>query len=103
MRSMRYSTSVAYLFVYHFDPTQVIMTGWTDHVKAFRARHPGMSYKEALKRAAPSWRSTKGAPSKSRPGKVDYATRKGDKDFHHKTKSGRKEERAAKGKGPYSS
>ena len=75
------------------------MSAWTDHVKSYRAKHPGMSYKDAMQKAAPSWRSTKGAASKSRPGKVDYATRKGDKDYHHKTKSGRKEERAAKG--PY--
>lgn len=31
-------------------------SAWIDHVKAYRAKHPGMSYGEALSKASPSYK-----------------------------------------------
>jgi len=41
-------------------------SGWIEHVKKFRAKHPGMSYSEALKKAGASWKKTAAAPKKKR-------------------------------------
>lgn len=40
------------------------MSGWIDHIKSVRKAHKGMSYKDAMKLAAKSYKST--GPSKSR-------------------------------------
>jgi len=60
------------------------MTKWTDFVKAF-AKKNNIKYNEALKKAAPEYRKkmdikggTKGAPSKTMPGKEDFSTKRGD-------------------------
>ena len=36
------------------------MSPWIDHVKQFQSAHPGMSYREALSAASPSYRSISG-------------------------------------------
>ncbi len=43
--------------------------------------------------------SKRGARSKTHPGRKDYTTKKGDKDFHHKMKGHREEK--MKGRTPY--
>jgi len=56
---------------------------WIDFVKAF-AKKNNIKYNEALKKAGPEYRKmmgekagTKGAPSKTMPGKEDFTTKRG--------------------------
>jgi len=56
---------------------------WIDFVKSY-SKENNMSYTEALKKAGPAYRKemglkkgTKGAPSKTMPGKEDFTTKKG--------------------------
>ena len=57
---------------------------WIDFVKAY-AKKNNIKYNEALKKAGPEYRrmmgekaGTKGAPSKTMPGKEDFSTKRGD-------------------------
>ena len=68
-----------------------IMTSWREHIAAYRKKH-GVTYKDAMTAAGPSWRaltavsvkdkSTKGRKSKTHKGDKDFTTKKGDKDHH---------------------
>ena len=60
-----------------------IMSKWIEFVKKF-AKENDLKYNEALKKAGPAYRKemgikkgTKGAPSKTMPGKEDFTTKKG--------------------------
>lgn len=63
------------------------MNPWILHVKAVAAKK-GISYREALKVASASYKgkATKGAPSKTHRGEMDYTTKKGDVVFHEQGK-----------------
>jgi hypothetical protein len=59
------------------------MSKWIEFVKKY-AKENNMKYNEALKKAGPAYRKemgikkdTKGAPSKTMPGKEDFTTKKG--------------------------
>jgi hypothetical protein len=79
------------------------MTSWREHIASYRKKH-GVSYKDAMTAAAPSWRAhtqsvkdkadeskgmkgkKKGKKSMTRKNDKDFTTKHGDKDFHEKAK-----------------
>ncbi len=79
------------------------MTSWREHIASYRKKH-GVSYKDAMTAAAPSWRARtqsvkdkkdeskamkgkkKGTKSVTRKNDKDFTTKRGDKDFHEKGK-----------------
>ena len=61
-----------------------MVSKWIEFVKEF-AKKNNISYSESLKKAGPEYRKmmgikkdTKGAPSKTMPGKEDFSTKRGD-------------------------
>ena len=63
-----------------------------EELKRVKSASPGMDHKKAFKQAAQNWSSKKssfkvpkkGQPSKTRKGRLDFVTHKGDKVFHQK-------------------
>ena len=61
------------------------VNAWIQHVKKVQ-RQKNLSYRDAITEARKTWRPSstgfrKGSPSKTRPGRLDFVTHKGDKDF----------------------
>ena len=62
------------------------------HLAQFRKDHHGLSLKEAMKKASHSYKKHphKGKASRTRKGRKDFVTHKGDKDFNKGNKRQRK-------------
>lgn len=69
-----------------------MVNAWLSHLKQVRKNHPKLSLKEAMKEAKKSYKKHphKGQASRTRKGRKDFVTHKGDKDFNEGNKRQRK-------------